>query len=162
MKKNIYYLEDSEVDFSNFSRLLTNSKLSVFPKSDFWSMETNAVKLYLQNSNDANRAILVEIFKKYNVDLFLVDISLFHSNAGGNTIYEDIISTDFSDKPVLFFTYPDTKEKVITSQNVRIEFKSGKNGGQIDYNTSSQRAYDKIKELLSIEDTLIDIINDIY
>jgi len=164
MKKNIYYIEDSELDFANFSNLLNSKIISVYPTKELWMSEIEVVKLYLQNSNEENKKRLVSIFKQYNIDLFLIDISLFHSDSGGITIYENLIhnNPDFKDKYVLFFTFPDSEELIITSDRVLIEFKANRRDGRIDYPKSGQRVNDKIIDLLDIRGGFESFIDDIY
>jgi len=163
MKYNIYYIEDAEVDYVNFYNELNNNRIKIHPNFDAWPAEKEIIKLFLQNGNDNNKNEVLKIFKKYNIDLFIIDVSLFHANSGGTVIYENLIKDnfDFGNKYVLFLTYPDTEEKVPTSERVRIEFKSKGKDGKINYKDTGQKVWDNIKELLNIDSSFFDFIDDI-
>jgi len=163
MGHNIYYIEDSSKHFEELYKELSNTKLNLFPSLKNWENEVQLIRLYLQNQNNQNKQALIELFHKYDIDLFIIDISLFHLDSGGTMIYENIFekNEEFKDKCIIFLTLPESHRLVYSAKNIQIEHKSKNRDKSIDFKHTADKVYVKIKEMLNIKDTFEDVVDDL-
>ena len=163
MSHNIYYIEDSSMHFEELYKELKNTKLNLYPSLEKWEEEVQIIKLYIQNQNTENKQTLINLFLSYDIDLFIIDISLFHLDSGGTLIFESVIekNKEFKDKYIIFLTSPDSQKLVYTAPNILFEHKSKNADKSIDFKLTANKVYGNIKELLKIKDTFEDVVDDL-
>lgn len=112
----IYYLENQKDDFTLLKDELNEKGLIVYPKSlKTWSDELFLINKYLKaNEEEKNnlRPDIITIFKKYDIDLFVLDYYLIETEYTSITIYNDILKKDpkLSTAPIIFLTIEDKDE----------------------------------------------------
>lgn len=167
MKKRIYYIEDSPKDFYRFRSELRSNQFDIFPSEEDWGNEIQTIKLFLQNANDESKSLVESIFLRYRIDLFIIDIKLFHRDTGGDIIFRGILKTNeqLNNKNYIFLSIaPKEKNSVIhVSQNVRFVPKYAGEHEEVNYEKTAIKLFAEIKELLLLSDNdPMDFIRDIF
>lgn len=116
----IYYLEDEKNEFDLLrSGLELNNHF--FPVESNWKSEMQIVHKFLVKGNDSDDKgkELVNIFKQYQPDVFILDYYLVGNEGVSTTIYKELLQTDplLRNIPVIFLTVHMNKGDIALGTN---------------------------------------------
>lgn len=162
MKIRVYYIEDSDKDFIEFSKELNNGKIEVLPSIDDWYAESHVVNSYVQSPSSENKKNLVDLLISKNCDLFIVDIKLFTKDLGGKDLIEQVLFEDdvLKNKKVVVLAGKPPQINSDQNRNYRAVTKLRGTITEVDYKKTTQALLNSIYDMYEIKESFVDDIKN--
>jgi hypothetical protein len=158
--KDIYYLDDSPLEYKSFQKALNSKQYRILPHLENWQEETDIFRQYLENQNATHKTAVLQILKRHHIDLFMLDHRFDNIINAGTIIRKNILSTDplYMDKKIIILSrYPNPVE---VGRNIRYcEKRLGDNG--IDYLKTAAELRNIIDSMLDIKDSMRTFLDEI-